>query len=207
MNTAATVNSQARFIFRNLAALQADLKKYDSKRKSVAGTAVKVELYRLKKVLSGQLKQGQVAGRSLAPLRVVSRGTHAARKPLARLAVAVRYSYKKQGEFTVMSVGFEGPQSSKSWRRIATIVQDGGEMNPDQYLFGTTLRRLWIRIGGDYKKGRAKKVAQYFFLRKKTRSLKMPARPIIAPFWAANKTQSEKNILSNFERKIRGERI
>ncbi|MGB3212448.1 MAG: hypothetical protein WBB19_17240 [Desulforhopalus sp.] len=197
----------ARLVARNLRELHRQLKRYDSRRRPIAETAVKVELFRLRRVLQGELRRGQVAGKAFTPLRVVSRGTRASRKPLARLAVAVRYSVKKEGDITHMSVGFDGPQSSKSWRRIAHAVQEGGEKDPGQYLFGSTLRKLWARIGGDYKKGRGKGIAKFFFLRKKTSRLQIPARPIVEPFWQAQESQTEKNIISNFNRKMLGERI
>lgn len=197
----------ARLVFRNLAELHRDLKRYDSKRKGVAETAVKVELFRLMRVLQKDLRQGQVAGSAFTPLRVVSRGTRASKKPLAALAVAVRYSVKKEADATVMSVGFDGPQSSKSWRRIAHAVQEGGTADPGRRIIGSTLRKLWATVGGDYKKGRGKDIAKYFFLRKGTTSLEIKPRPIVEPFWDAHKDQAEKNIVSNFERKQRGERI
>jgi hypothetical protein len=196
-----------KMVFRNLAELQQDLKAYDGIRKKAGVTAIKVELFRLRKILQGELKQGQVAGRSFAPLQVVSRGTRPSKKPLAALAVAVRYNVVKEGDITHMSVGFDGPQSSKSWRRIAHAVQEGGDISPDYHLFGSTLRRLWIRIGGDYKKGRGKSIAKYFFLRKTTQKLHVPARPIIAPFWEAQQATATSNIISNFDKKMKGERI
>jgi len=197
----------ARFVSRNLAQLQRELKAFDSKRKPVAETATKIELYRLMRLLQGDLRQGQVAGSPFTPLRVVSRGTRTSKKPLAALAVAVRYSVKKEGDSTVMSVGFDGPQSSKAWRKIAHAVQEGGDINPDMRVFGSTLRKHWIRIGGDYKKGRGKGVAKFFFLRKATTSLKLPSRQIVEPFWNAHKDEAERNIVSNFQRKLAGERI
>ena len=202
-----SAGSHAKFIFRNLAEIKRDLDKWDSKRRPVAETAIKVELYHLRKRMQTDLRQGGIAGQRFAPLRVVSRGTRASKKPLSRLAIAVRYSTEKVGETTHLSVGFDGPQSSKTWRRIAHRVQEGGEVDANMHIFGSTLKELWRRIGGDYKKGRGKNIAKYYFLRKETEKLQVPERKIVEPFWDANKTEAEKNIRSNFERKMRGERI
>jgi hypothetical protein len=202
-----TVDMSARFVFRNLAEIKRDLDKWDGKRRPVAETAIRVELFRLRKTMQSELRQGQIAGAAFTPLRVVSRGTRASKKPLSSLAVAVRYNVEKQGDKTHMSVGFDGPQSSKAWRRIAHRVQEGGEIDADMHVFGSTLKKLWRRIGGDYKKGRGKTIAKYFFLRKDTTRLQVPGRKIIEPFWDKNSAETEKNIVSNFERKMRGERI
>jgi hypothetical protein len=197
----------ARFVFRNLAEIKRDLDTWDSKRRPVAETAIRVELFRLRKTMQGDLRQGTIAGTAFAPLRVVSRGTRASKKPLAALAVAVRYNVEKQGDKTHMSVGFDGPQSSKAWRRIAHRVQEGGEIAADMHYFGSTLRKLWRRIGGDYKKGRGRSVAKYFFLRKDTTRLQLPGRKIIEPFWDRHAKETERNVVSNFHRKMHGERI
>ena len=197
----------AKLVPRNLAELHRELKAFDSRRRPIAETAVKVELFRLRGELQKDLRAGQVAGTPFAPLRVVSRGTRTAKKPLSPLAVAVRYLVDKQGDKTVMSVGFTGPQSSKSWRRIAHAVQEGHQIDPDGPRFGSTLRKLWAMIGSDYKKGRGKNIAKYFFLRKETTSLKLPARPIVEPFWSAHENEADRNIISNFNRKMLGERI
>ena len=204
-----SAGSQAKFIFRNLAEIKRDLDKWDSKRRPVAETAIKVELYRLRKRMQTDLRQGGIAGQQFAPLRVVSRGTRASKKPLAALAGAgvIFYNVEKQGDTTHMSVGFDGPRSTKAWRRIAHRVQEGGDVDANMHIFGSTLKKLWRRIGGDYKKGRGKNVAKYYFLRKETEKLQVPERKIVEPFWDANKVEAEKNILSNFQRKMRGERI
>ncbi len=197
----------AKLAVKNWREFRAELDKADGVRKKSAETAVKVEMYRLKGALAKDLRGGGAGGTTFAPLRVVSRGTSATRKPLARLAQAVRYEVKREQGKATFSVGFTGPQTSKSWMGIASTVQDGASFNPDMRLFGSTLKRLWIRIGSDYRKGRGKSVAKYYFLRKTTTSLRLPPRPIIDPFWKANQSTAQRNIMSNFERKMKGERI
>ena len=209
-----TVDMSARFVFRNLAEIKRDLEKWDSKRRPVAETAIRVELYRLRGLMKADLRKGQIAGKEFAPLRVVSRGSRFNKKPLSGLSLAVRYNVQKEGDKTHMSIGFEGPQSSKAWRRIAHKVQEGYEIDPNIHMFGSTLRKMWTRVGGDYKKtedarhaGGEERFSKFYFLRKTTQKLKLPARPIVEPFWKHHETTAEKNILSNFERKMRGERI
>ena len=43
-----------------------------------------------------------------------------------------------------------------------------------------------------------------FFLRLSTRRLETPPRPLIAPFWAAERSKSEKRIRRNFWLIVRG---
>lgn len=60
------------------------------------------------------------------------------------------------------------------------------------------------------KKGRPKKPhpkAKYFFWRKSVSVHTTPARPIIVPFWRANKAQAWARIREDFRKKLRGERI
>jgi hypothetical protein len=198
----------AKWVIKNWSDFQKALDKAEDNRQKAAETAVKVEMYRLKKALADDLKSGSAGGNKFSPLQVVSRGTNTKRKPLARLAAGVRYEVKSTGkDQTSYRVGFTGPQSSKSWLRIAHSAQDGGTISPDKKVFGSTIRKLWIKIGADYKKGRGKAIAKYFFLRKSTTQLVLPPRPIIDPFWEANQATSQRNIMSNFERKMKGERI
>jgi hypothetical protein len=49
--------------------------------------------------------------------------------------------------------------------------------------------------------------AKYFFLRKTTTTFKTPKREIIEPFLNAHKGMIGPNVVANFERKLRGERI
>jgi len=200
-------DAAAKLVWKNATEFHAALKQFDSRRRPVAETAAKIELYRLMGLMKQDLRAGRSGGDNFAPLRVISRGTRAARKPLSPLAVAVRYLVSKKADQTVMSVGFAGPQSSASWRRIAHRVQEGGEIDANMRVFGTTLRRLFAMVGGGYAKGRGKTVARYYFLRKTTQKLQLPARPIIAPFWRQHEREAEANIQSNFVRKLRGETI
>ncbi len=67
------------------------------------------------------------------------------------------------------------------------------------------MKQVFIRIGS--KMGERSRLRKYYFLRKATSTLTTPPRPIIVPFWSAHKGEAERNIVSNFNRKMRGERI
>jgi hypothetical protein len=100
--------------------------------------------------------------------------------------------------------GFLRIKSSASWLKIATRIQEGYATNPDApTAIGSSLRKLWRKIGSDMRSANKK----YFFLKKSTKELKTPARPIIEPFWAAYKADADRNITSNFNKKMRGDRI
>lgn len=200
--------SDARLVYASLHQFHAKLKRYDSRRREAGEIAVRVELFRLYEQLKQDLRSGTVAGTAFRPLRVVSRGTRASRKPLARLATAVRYQVKKDGDKKVFSVGFDGPQSSRTWRRIAHAIQDGREIDPDRtLLIRGTLRENFAYKGIALEKRGKDEIAKFYFLRASTKKLKLEPRPIVEPFWKANRSNSEKNIISNFNRKLRGERI
>jgi len=95
----------------------------------------------------------------------------------------------------------KGPGISQSWKRIANIQQEGGQIPVTQ-----AMRQAFAGIGAKRKK---KKTPDWrlFFLRKDTASLGIPPRRIIDPFWAAHQSGALRNIMINFERKMRGERI
>jgi hypothetical protein len=206
----------ANMVVRNIRGFHAALVKADAARRKVGETAVRVEAYRLKGVLAKELRQGKPGGRVLAPLQVISRMGGRSRKPLAGLAKAVRYWYGSQPGGKVFSLGFNGGavvgqsggirsgnQLSKSWVNIATVQQDGHSfaMKP-----GSSRRKAWIRLGAELAK-QGKRNAKYFFLKKSTKYFTVPKRQIIEPFWSAHKHDADRNIVSNFNRKMRGERI
>ena len=127
------------------------------------------------------------------------------RRPLERLAVPVRYVVRKRTNDMKIEVGFvhagRGGVLSKSWYRIFHKMQEGFSIPVTEKL------RRGLRRAGVQLKGRDPRAAIYFFLRPETRQLRVPARPIIDPFWQAHRAEVFPNIQRNFLRKMAGKRI
>ncbi|WP_092221293.1 hypothetical protein [Desulforhopalus singaporensis] len=203
-------------VVRNMNNFRQELKSYDENRRKTGEIAVRVEAFRLSKLLKKQMRGGGAGGKQFAPLRTVSKAVPSGRrKPLAALAIAVRYWAETLSDGRVFSVGFNknkvisfrgtndpNHNLSSSWVRIAEVMQEGVE-HP------VMDRGLWFaRRGGRYEKiGKYPRLRKYFFLRKSTTFFRTPARPIIDPFWQQNKMDAERNIISNYNRKMRGEKI
>jgi hypothetical protein len=120
------------------------------------------------------------------------------------MAIPVRYRviYSGNGGMS-FSFGYVDPAKgkpiSKSWKHLALLHQKGGKRPVTD-----DMRKGLIAIGKRMKKGKQRNV---FFLRKATTEINIPARPIIDPFWQQNERAAEQNIIANFARKMRGERI
>lgn len=206
----------AKLIIRDLAEFRRSLVDADKKVQKAALISARVEAYRLRTVLKDELRAGAPGGRIMPPLRVITTSGRK-RKPLARLAKAVRYWQGGSDDRKIISVGFndgtvaalsgrisKGNQLSRSWVRIVTSQQEGFSVDPDAPTsIGSSIRRLWRRIGSNA----PKKVRKFYFLRKSTTSLRVPARPIIDPFWQRHQVEAGRNIVANFNRKLSGERI
>lgn len=181
-------------------------------------TSVRVEGFRLKGVLSKEIRAGAPGGRVFAPLSYIARRLNKQvkimggatqrnspnRKPLARLVNAVRYRVTKENPFT-MEVGFVDPNRgsnvlSKAWRRITAGHQEGFTRDISQ-----RQREYMALRGGSL--GRVEGGSTPFFLRKSTRTFHTLARPIINPFWAAHRDEAGRNIRKNFAAKLQGNRI
>jgi len=193
-------------IVSNIQKFQKELEKADKARVSAASTAVKVEGFRLRNLLKEEIRKGAPGGRPFSPLSVIAQARKYRQKnksPLSRLAVPIRYraNYDSKGGMT-FEVGFVNPtrgaKLSKSWIRLAQLHQQGGKLPVTD-----DMRKGLITIGQGMK-GKKKNV---FFLKKTTTEIRIPARPIIDPFWDAHERQAEQNIIANFARKMRGERI
>lgn len=174
---------------------------YESKRqKRALDTAVKVEGFRLMKLLKQEIRDASPGGQRFAPLRRITWGSNRkTRTPLRRLAVAVRYFIADRDPLE-MHIGWTGPRVSASWKRIAKKQQEG---------FTETLtdskRASFIHWGA--RMGKSNPRRKYHFLKSSTKSMKTPARPIIEPFWRAHRNHAMRNIASNFRKKLRGQRI
>ena len=148
--------------------------------------------------LQREIRGGAPGGLEFAPLSAIARKRARRARPLAPLARAVRYWIPQQDPIEMHS-GWTGPKVSKSWKRIAEKHQRGFEVDVSQ-----RQRRFLARYGGQMKRSRFK---PYFFIRQDTRRFDVPARPIMAPFWAAHENRAKRNITKNYQRKLRGERI
>ena len=168
-------------------------------------TAIKVEGFRLMRLLKQQIRAGAPGGKKFDPLTYLSRAWSGrgkrlgSNKPLRRLAIAVRYWVKDQSPFD-MRIGWVGPKTSRSWKRIAKKQQEGFEHGMPE------TRRQYFRskAAGMSKRSVARK---YMFIRKSTTKFKTPARPIMDPFWEAEEDRAWRNIRDNYRRKMQGQRI
>jgi len=102
-------------------------------------------------------------------------------------------------------------QLSRSWVRLAILHQKGatlplGEFDRNRTFDGMSLRTKYQLILGGQRKSLVK--GRYRLgLRKSTKFIHIPARPIIEPFWAAHRPVASRNIQKNFRLKMQGERI
>ena len=225
----------AKLVWKNFKAIHDKLGKYDAKRVKNAQTATRVEGFRLMKAMIREVKAGAPGGRSFNPLTIlarkvggssVSRGRVPARKRFTKLfstmkaspgylkgVPPIRYNAHKLGGKFNVSVGFITFRKtsiatgdvikntlSKSWQRIMTRQQEGFTVP----VFERD-RRFFAAVGASMPK--RSRLRKYFFLKKSTTQFKIPANPIIDPFWNAHRDEAQRNIISNFERKMKGERI
>lgn len=180
--------------------------KAESKRQEKAlNTAIKVEGFRLMRKLKEEIKAGAPGGQKFHPLTFLARkwGSKGNRlrpnKPLRRLALMVRYHEKDKSPFD-MRIGWVGPKTSKSWKRIAALHQEGFTRSVTE-----SRRAFFRRMGATM--SRRSVARKYMFLLKSTTQFKTPARPIMDPFWRANKDQAWRNIQRNYRQKMKGEII
>jgi hypothetical protein len=158
-------------------------------------TAVKVEGYRLTKELKGLIRAGRLGGPEKS---MIARKLSRTSRPLRRLATAVRYQVERQP--FALRFGWVGPKVSKSWRNIARRQQEGFTTRVSER------QRAYFRAVGAGLSERSK-YRRYFFLKKSTKEMKTPARPILEPFWDARRERAWRNIADNYRRKLGGERI
>ena len=219
------MRAAARLVTRNMDQFQRELESDDKARVKAGQTSAKVEGFRLHKVLKKELRSGAPGGRRLQPLRRISTGGRK-RNPMSRFAKAVRYRASEAvGNFAVQ-IGFLNwrvPGESKNpdgtpymrlsrrasgtnWIKKADMHQRGFSFSADKRSpIGSTYRQLFRRIGSSY--GKRSLIRRFFFLKKSTKDLVVPARPMIDPFWTAHQLEASRNIISNFKRKMQGERI
>jgi hypothetical protein len=187
---------------RGLKKLDRDLKVVTGRQKKALNTAVRVEAFRLKKVLKQEIRKGSPGGRRFVPLSAIAKhlGHRGRNTPLRRLAPTVRYFVADRDPLEV-HVGWAGPLVSKRLKSLAGALQEGFTRVPTK-----RQREFFANIGGAMSaRSRNRK---YFFLRRETRrGIRTPARPIIDPFWTAHEKEAWRNVRDNFRRKMRGQRI
>lgn len=171
-------------------------------------TSLRVEAYRLMRLLRSEIGSGAPGGKKMAPLSSIDRRVTGdpsrtskrmrPNKPLRALARGVGYKVLKRSPMTI-AVGWVGHgTNSKSWERLAKKQQAGFSAPASP-----SMRRLFMHTGAGVK-GPTRK---HYFLRKSTTELKTEGRPIMKPFWDTHHGDIARNIKSNYMRKRRGERI
>jgi len=185
--------------------LERTLKTENIRQEKALNVAVKVEGFRLMRLLKKQIRDGDPGGQKFDPLTFLARrwagkGKRLApNKPLRRLAIAVRYFVKDYRPFD-MRIGWVGPRTSKSWKRIAKLQQEGFTQPLTE-----KRRKSFARLGALMSK---KATARpYMFLEKSTKILTTPPRPILDPFWQAERHRAWRNIQRNYRLKMKGQRI
>lgn len=195
--------------------LQADQKRFSK----AARDAVKVEGYRLYRELKKEIEAGTPGGQKFAPRSELSKrfvGETLVKSgstwgmlmnPLWKLAPQVRYNVKDTENNFSAEIGFTSPPKkpvSRAWIRIAEKHQEGFNASAQAHTsWGEPIGHLLKTLGyqeTSWSHG-------IYVPRKTTTSFHTPARPIIEPFIRAHQGEIFPNIRSNFERKMRGERI
>lgn len=166
------------------------IEKDSARVRKAMGTAVKVEAFRFRKEGAEDLKKGQLEMKPLSVLQKKGGKKARARKakaPMKSFARGIIYKFNKEN--LTARIGFIGTKPGAAWQaRIA------GKSIPGYQML--------------YKPGQIEKLhAAGIHLRKGTTSAHVPARDIIGRMKEKHGVIALRNIKSNFERKLRGERI
>lgn len=193
--------SDFRLILSNLREFKAEMGKSQSDVIKAAERATKIEAFRLRTELKKELKAGAPGGIPLAPLREITTRT-AKRNPLASFHKAVRYEVIRRGKAPYrISIGFLSNWVSRTW-----VVRAGNQQVGFEHPIFPNLRETLATYGAYLeKKGDWRSIL--FFLRADKTKFKTPAREMIDPFWGKHQSEVPQNIISNFEKKLRGEWI
>jgi hypothetical protein len=185
----------------SLNGFQEALKRGQEKADKALNTAVKVTAFKAKNLLQKEIRSGGVGGQKTEPLSYIARrlwGRSPNRAPLRALATGVRYAVRSKKPYT-MAVGFI-PERSGGWVNTARKHEKGFERT-----ISPGLRKMIIDKGAEL--GSVDGGNTPFFLKKSTRKLKTPGRPLVKPFWDKYRDQFQAKIKKNFRAKMRGERI
>jgi len=192
--------SAVKWVVKNILEFEQNLEAKNKARVKAARRATRRQGFLLMQALKEEIRAGAPGSVQFSPLTEIAKrtGRRPGRKPLSRLAVAVRYAGQAVGTRYEVSVGF---MDSPGWERLAKGLQEG-EQNTPNYI----ARRAILLLAIARKKEKAAGW-RLLFLRKETKVLHTPPRRIIDPFWAAHQSEALRNIRINFERKMRGEWI
>jgi len=197
--------------------MQKDLDADTKEKKKALETAIKVEGFRQLKLLREQIRKGEPGGQYYADeLSKIAGRTKAGRlrknqAPLYMLARLLRYTATYENGDLSFRFGFVSQNGglTGSWKKLILKHQEDADFSIGETLYSRSrseLGRMMARIGGRLKK-KGDPDAKFFFLRSETRRAKQPARPMIAPFWDRYRDEAAANIMDNWGRKLRGERI
>lgn len=190
-------------VVRGLDRLPAALKKEREREGKAMNKAIRRAGFDRMKELKAALRRGKGI---FAPLSYISRaisskteGRLSANRPLAKMAVAVGY-YDPKKDPIEMTFGFTGPKLSKSWKRIALFQQSGGTRPISDQFRESLIHRASLLP-------ERSKARRYLLIKKSTRQFETPPRPIIEPFWQSTKAKTKREVIENFRRLLRGEKI
>jgi hypothetical protein len=209
--------------------IQGQIGEFKGATSKALNTAIRVKGYNMMRLLQRQVRGGSAGGRRFAQLSFIARvmGHRGKNEPLKALSQAIKYLVPRPDPIE-FRFGFVGPTTlremrdmgarpsqmiSGSWKRIALAQQAGFEQPVDQGFIRRGQRKSYGAYFARYGAGQLGKKrlqfsrARFFFLRKSTRSLRTPARPIIDPFWQAEQGAVVRDIRELFRRKMAGERI
>jgi hypothetical protein len=191
-----------------------DLNIHTKKAQRALQTAIKVEGFRRLKELREAVRSGDPGGRPYAhQLSRIARHTKSGalkknQVPLYRLARLLRYNVEYRDGDIKFNFGFVTKTQaslSSSYKELLIKHQEG----LDVLYKGsrTELGKRFARIGGKLKK-KGDPDAKFFFLRKTTgRTIHLPERDIINPYYDDKRADMLRNIRHNFRLKMAGNRI
>jgi len=201
----------------------------NAREKYALRVALRREGFRLKELLTREIRQGAPGGRAFAPLSVIRSRTKPDRYrvPLSRLASVARYAVNDARHFSDKFGVSSRPGATGTEVHVGFI--DPLPFRGQSHTFSArkfNLSGSWLRLARIHQEGFWHEMSEgarqrilamqaqagsglrkYFALRKTTTRFHTPARPIIDPFWAAHRFETLSNIRANYRRKIAGERI
>lgn len=147
-------------------------------------TAIRVEGFRLARLMKQEIRTGAPGGKALTPLKEVTLKLLKRRnkKPLTPFAAPITYRALRAGDSFTVEVGYldmgRRPLSA-GMLYLIKLHQAGGS----------------VPMGRELSGGKSGK------------RVTLPPRPIVQPFFDTHGRQAVQNIEANFLRKLKGERI
>ncbi len=163
-------------------------------------TAIKVESFRLQRVIRQGIRTASPGGQRLEAKTAIARrrnGRFENKKPFRGMASSVRYDFdplKNEAR-----IGWTNRSAARLlW--LAERYQEGFETKVTP-----GMRRLFARRGAELSK--QSRLRKYFFLSKETKWMETPERQIIEPVFKSERGRIGRNIAKNFRLKMAGQRI